>query len=359
MALVREVDQNLYRIWALGAAVLATVMFRWLQQLTNAAVAVVATLPFMLHPGIIFYATLLDGTFLSTLLIFMTYYELWKLSRDPARSILPFTALSISLTLFRTLFQWPALIVFTAALLLLRVPKRSLLIYLTTSLVVLGSYLAKQYVLFGTTSTFGWRGLNMCRSIGSTERYEMGQYHGAIHSVATSPDEEAGLPAVLSRRIKVSGTPNFNHVSFLTLNREMVEYCSARLKEVPLLSLLNGYRVNLGIYFSPSSRYITEHEIVKRLPWRERYDSLFSAPLLPAAIGFALVVTMLCLRRTTLLPHVGLLIPAAYILTISVIGERGENMRLKIFLEPLFYVFIIFAIYRAYGALMPRRAAPR
>jgi hypothetical protein len=123
MALVREVDQNLYRIWALGAAVLATVMFRWLQQLTNAAVAVVATLPFMLHPGIIFYATLLDGTFLSTLLIFMTYYELWKLSRDPARSILPFTALSISLTLFRTLFQWPALIVFTAALLLLRVPK--------------------------------------------------------------------------------------------------------------------------------------------------------------------------------------------------------------------------------------------
>ena len=59
VALVREVDQDLYMVWALGAATLAIVMFRWLKQLTNTSLAFLATLLFMIHPGVIFYATLL------------------------------------------------------------------------------------------------------------------------------------------------------------------------------------------------------------------------------------------------------------------------------------------------------------
>ena len=357
--LVREVDQNLYLLWAFGAAMLAVVMFRWLTQLTSTTLAFIATLLFMIHPGVMFYATLLDGTFLSSILIFGTYYELWKLRRNPTRSILPVTFLFIALALLRTLFQWPAIIVFAAALILMKVPKRSLLTYLAICLVVVGSYITKQYVLFGTTSSFGWRGLNMCRSIGSTDRYELGRYQEAIHSAPITTAEEGSLPAALSRRVKVSGTPNLNHVSFLALNRDMADYCSARLKELPLTALLQGYRVNWDIYFSPSSRYVTENEIVKRLPWREGYDTIFSSPILPAAIGFALVVTTLFLRGTTLLPHLGLLLPAAYILTLSVIGERGENMRLKIFLEPLFYVFVIGAIYKISFALIWRRNSLR
>ena len=359
VALVREVDQDLYMVWALGAATLAIVMFRWLKQLTNTSLAFLATLLFMIHPGVIFYATLLDGTFLSSILIFGTYYELWKLRRDPNRSILPVTCLFLALALLRTLFQWPAVVIFAVALILMKVPKRSILTYLAICLVVLGSYITKQYMLFGTTSSFGWRGLNMCRSIGSSDRYEMGRYHDAIHAVAAPSAAEASGPSALSRRVKVSGTPNFNHVSFVAFNREMADYCSARLTELPLPTLLQGYRVNWDIYFSPSSRYVTENEIVKRLPWRERYDTIFSSPVLPVAIGVALMVTILSLRGNTLLPHLGLLLPAAYSLTLSVIGERGENMRLKIFLEPLFYVFIIGAIYRVYFAFISRRSSPR
>lgn len=358
-ALVREVDRTLYVLWALGAALLSTIMFRWLKQLTSTTVAFVATLLFMLHPGIIFYATLLDGTFLSALCIFLTYYELWKLRKDPHRSILPLTALFIALAFLRTLFQWPAILVFTAALILIKIPRRAVLTYLTISVVVVGSYLVKQYVLFGTTSTFGWRGLNICRSIGSGDRYEMGAYHAAIHSVPVMTEQERNLPAALSRRLKVSGTPNFNHVSFLPLNREMVEYCTDRLRELSVLSSWEAARINWGIYFSPSSRYITPNEIVERLPWRASYDELFSSPILPGALAVALLITLLFAWRDAIGSRLGLMLPGVYILTLSVIGERGENMRLKIFLEPVFYVLIIFALYNVSRSVMKRLPSRR
>ena len=354
-ALVREVDQGLYLLWALGAALLGMVMFRWLKRLTSTTVALVATLLFMLHPGVIFYATLLDGTFLSAICIFLCYYELWKLSKNPHRSILPFTALFITLALLRTLFQWPAVIVFTAALILLKVPRRSVLTYVAICLVCLGSYLLKQYMIFGTTSTFGWRGLNVCRSIGNTDRYDMGSYHAAIHSAPEVTDRERALPAALSRRIKVSGTPNFNHESFIPFNREMVEFCDKRLKERTLRELIEAYRINMGIYFMPSSRYVTNNEIVDRIPWREGYDRLFSSPLLPGAISVALLITIVLIRRESFRSHVGLLLPGLFIFVLCVIGERGENMRLKIFLEPLFYVLIIASLYKALVLITGRR----
>lgn len=344
--LVREVDQNLYLLWALAAAALGTAMFQWLARLTNTTVALVATLLFMIHPGIIFYATLLDGTFLSAVCIFLTYYELWKVSRDPNRSILPLTFLFVALALLRTLFQWPAIIVFTAALIFMKVPRRSILSYLTICGVVLGSYLLKQYVMFGTTSSFGWRGLNMCRSIGSDERYNMGTYHSAIHSLPTATtEEEKNSPAALSRRLKGTGTPNFNHLSFLPLNREMADYCGERVKQLSLPALLDACRINWNIYFSPSSHYVTPNEIVVRLPWRERYDKLFSTPFFPAALGVTLILAIFYIRGESITRYVGFLLPGAYIFAVSVLGERGENMRLKIFLEPLFYLFIIWTLY--------------
>ena len=356
IALVREVDQRLYLLWALAAAAVGTAMFRWLTHLTNTTVALLATLLFMIHPGVIFYATLLDGTFLSAACIFLTYFELWKLSRDPDRSILPLTFLFLALALLRTIFQWPAIIVFTAALILLKVPRRSIVTYLTICGVVLGSYLIKQYVMFGTTSSFGWRGLNMCRSIGSNERYDMGTYHAAIHSLPTTTTEgEKNGPAALSRRIKATGTPNFNHLSFLSLNRDMADYCAKRIRQLSLPAALEAYRLNWQIYFSPSSHYVTPNEIVVRLPWRERYDKLFSTPFLPAALGVALILSILYVRGDSITRHVGLLLPGGYIFAVSVLGERGENMRLKIFLEPLFYLFIIWTLYRTLVAMVGPR----
>jgi hypothetical protein len=256
----------------------------------------------------------------------------------------------------RTIFQWPAIVVFTATLILLKVPRRSIVTYLTICGVVLGSYLIKQYTMFGTTSSFGWRGLNMCRSIGSDERYNLGTYHDAIYSLPMTPtEEEQNAPTSLSRRIKASGTPNFNHISFLHLNREMADYCAGRVRQLSLPALLAAYRLNWQIYFSPSSHYVTPNEIVIRLPWRDMYDKLFSTPFLPAALGVALLLARRNVRCVSIARYVGLILPGAYIFVVSVIGERGENMRLKIFLEPLFYLFIIFTFYKTFVAMVGPR----
>lgn len=148
----------------------------------------------------------------------------------------------------------------------------------------------------------------------------------------------------LSRRIKATGTPNFNHLSVLSLNRDMADYCAERIRQLSLPAELEAYRLNWQIYFSPSSHYVTPNEIVVRLPWRERYDKLFSTPFLPAALGIAFILSILYVRGDSITRHVGLLLPGVYIFAVSVLGERGENMRLKIFLEPLFYLFIIWTL---------------
>lgn len=173
--------------------------------------------------------------------------------------------------------------------------------------------------------------------------------HGHLprgHPLAPDNDHRGGgnAPVALSRRIKATGTPNFNHLSVLSLNRDMADYCAERIRQLSLPAELEAYRLNWQIYFSPSSHYVTPNEIVVRLPWRERYDKLFSTPFLPAALGIAFILSILYVRGDSITRHVGLLLPGVYIFAVSVLGERGENMRLKIFLEPLFYLFIIWTL---------------
>jgi hypothetical protein len=78
---------------------------------------------------------------------------------------------------------------------------------------------------------------------------------------------------------------------------------------------------------------------VDRLPWREAYDQVFSGDLLPWAV---IVAASLAFARTWRRWRVALAValPVVYVFLVSVMAERGENMRFKFFLEPTFYVLV-------------------
>jgi hypothetical protein len=66
---VEHVDRLLYQLWSVCYGILGALVFLWMHELTDAKAAAVTALVVMLHPATLFYATFLDGTFLSALLL--------------------------------------------------------------------------------------------------------------------------------------------------------------------------------------------------------------------------------------------------------------------------------------------------
>ena len=340
-SLVRHVDHAMYVVWALLAGLMAALIFWWLSKTTTVPFAIMAALFVIPHPGAIFYATFLESTFLSATLVLWTYYFLWRLRDDPHRSLVPLTLGVIALFFTRSLFQLPAIGLFAVCLLLFRVRYQRVVVFLLVAGGAAGIYVTKQYYLFGTVTTFGPAGLNLCRAIGVHEdRYSMEYYLKKIETLHATREQRQTLPSVLVRELKLTGSPNLNHIGYLPLNVDFMNHCTERLRAMPLMQLARSYLENGRIYFSPSSRYTTAHTIVDRLPWRNLYDRIVSFPVLPVLLACAALVWAATARRSDLLSGMALALPGAYILLASVVGEKDEDMRLKFLLEPVLIVFI-------------------
>lgn len=338
--LLQKVDRSLNILGAVLYGLLGTLTFLWLSKTTRWVYAFLAALLFMAHPACIFYATFLDTTLLSAVLILWAYYLLWSCRASPQKSIVPLALAVIVLFFTRSLFQWPSLFIFAISLLLLNVHWRKVVVFLLISGVMTGIYIGKQYRQFGITATSSFTGLNLSKSFDLPD-YNYWHYLDNPDNAKTG---EPSLPNVLIRTAKITGKPNFNHVSYLRLNQVLINEYKKHFVRMPLKKLLNIYNGNTKIYFSPSSRY-TQHVIVDRIPWREMYDCIFSAPVLPGLLLLAGLGWMIGARRRDYMAGLAIVLPGAMIFLTSVLFEKGENMRFKFFLEPVLFVFIASQIY--------------
>ena len=324
-------------------------MFWWLGKTTSLMTAAILSLVFTVHPATIYYITLLDATFLSTVMIFWMYYLLWNVYRDQNTSIVPLALAVLLLFFTRSMFQWPTIIVFIASLLLLQIPAKKILLFVVITAGVSGLYITKQYSMFETTSTFSWRGLNICRSIGENDRYSIKNYRkflDTINITETNSSQNSSIPSVLTRKQKLHNATNLNNLHYLPLNDEIVSYCTEKFMTTSISRHIESYLENLQIYFSPSSQY-KSHRIVDQLSWRKFYDRVFSTPILPALLLLSLIFWSSGIRsRQDIIKGFGFILPALFIFAMSTLGEKGENDRLKYFLEPLMFVFIFVQLYR-------------
>lgn len=344
---IRGVDSDLYRAWALAGAALGALVDAWLRRLRVPGVlAALLTLGWLLHPPNLAYVTLLDGTLPSSLVTTWILYELWRLCNATDR---PLGRLSDAVLLgyfTRSVFQWPFVLVMLASLYLLRVSRRRLLAFGLVAGLAVGLYSIKQFVLFGTVSTSTFQGLNLTNSIGANCATQL-----PVHAT------QRVLPAVpvLTERFKLDGSVNFNHVEQLDIDRGLMSCFRHNLAQRTLTSLWRTYAENFEIFNRPSSRY-QENAIVDRLPWRDLLDWLFSGRrlILMTLVAGALSIWQSRRRwRATL----GLLLPALYVFVACVLGERGENMRFKFFLEPSLYVLVATQGYRAASHALARAKA--
>src|SRR5262245_33094643 len=232
-SLLRKVDRSLYVLWAILCGVTGALIFCWLSKTTQVGYSIVGALFFVAHPASILYATWLETTLPSATLILWAYYLLWKIRHNPHRSVAALTVAILALFFTRSLFQWPCILIFAFSLIVFRVPYRRVAIFLLVCGGLTGLYLGKQYYMFGMFSTFGPAGLNLCRAIGASEYYNAKDYwnHMKTLGIQNSPEWEHSFPSVLVRKTKLTGTPNFNHYSYLRLNQELMAYCKERLYE--------------------------------------------------------------------------------------------------------------------------------
>ena len=335
-----QVDLALYLLGSVMLGLITVIVFRWLWQQSGLEAALLGSFLVLIHPASIYFATYLDSTLLSTLLILLAFQMLWQLAADHSASVLPLSAVVAALFFTRSIFQWPAVILFAASLFLLRVPGRQVARFLLITGLCTGAYLAKQQALFGLLSTSSFAGVNLANSIGVG--MSGANYADFLNEAGHQSHVDVSMPAVLTDKTKLNGEPNFNHIDYLYLNNQLLGRYRTELSRMSVGELAREYWENTAIYFKPTSTYSSGHVIVERLPWRWIYDRVFSAPVLPVLLSLAVGIWCLSALSTgSFAKGLGLVLPAVFVLAVSILGDKGENMRFKFFLEPLMIVFLV------------------
>jgi len=339
-ALVVEVDRSLYLLWAAVYAAVGAVVFTWARSLSGRwTVGWVAALAVLLHPAAIYYSTFLEGTILTILGMLTLTWSLWSIPAPGATLTLVLSYLLLFLV--RSVFQWPALVVVTAALLLRRAPRRTILVFLVATGTVTAAFMAKQYLIFGTVSMSSFAGSNCLNGLGDEPITGMSEDRdtplGPLFPVLAAN----GTPEVLTRVHKITRAHNYNNLADLKHERSLLKECMSRVKSQSPQSTLRAWANNMGIFLQPSSRYPSPHAIVDRLPWRRAFDWVFSGPRLLVLVALGLASWARGRTRAELLAGLGLALPALFVSTICVMFEREENMRYKFFVEPILIVFLV------------------
>ncbi len=353
-ALMFRVDAGLYSLWMFVYAATAVLVFSWLRQVKGARSAFASVFIFLLLPGPVFYATFLDSTLLSATLILWFFHTLWRFGRGEAVSS---TLVLVSVILFftRSVFQWPFLVVLAASLWLMAVPlARAVRVLVPIALVML-AFLAKQYVLFGLTTTSSFGPDSFCKGLS--------EYCHGTATVDLPEITDRYHAFVLRRAEKLNGEYNYNQEAFLKRSFAQMEEYKTLLRRLTPTRVLEILRVNLSFYLRPTSRH-SSHVIVDRLPWRGAFEVVLSGWSFVALVLLSIAAWLRACRKQTgearrsaLLHGLGLALPAVYVAAVTIVFESGENMRYRFFLEPTFFVFFWIALSGFFPARPPKAAS--
>jgi hypothetical protein len=332
--LVGAVDHALYVCWGLAYGACIALMYVFLARAAGGTTALVCALLFAVHPATLFYATFLDSTFLSALLVLWLGYELWRMGPLGQGSEIRLVVAVLALFFTRSLVQWPFVPLLALVLWLRGCERRRIARALAVIALVMGLYLIKQYALFGLTITSSFGPDSFCKGLSA---YCQGTTPVVLPHALPAP----AAASVLRRTEKLGGEYNYNQLAFLRRSFSQMQEYRELLRQLSPRVLLNLMAHNLELWLQPSSRH-SPHVLVDALPWRAAFDCVMSGPVLALLLGLASLVWLRTAwgSRAALAGGLGLALPVLYFAATAIVFESGENMRYKFFVEPLLFVFL-------------------
>ncbi len=323
-----KVDECLYVLWIIIYGLIAAILFYWAAAALNLGWASLVVFIWIFHPAPIFYGTLLEPTFLSSILLLLLT---WHLSSLKPKHLIAISVLSALLFYSRPTFQWYFLLIVAAVMFLRKYSRKQLAIYLGLMALLVGPFMVKQYYFFGTTDSTvvgGYHRLGLLWYYPTEE--EIRNYRGEV-TLPHYPED--------ADKYTVNGYQNKDvAIDNLALTKLATDRMKSHTTE-SLRGVLKSFKQNWAAFWLPSIVY-TNHTITDRLPWADYYNKIFGYRKFLALLMLSMIIWVYRTRKDFIF-HVAPSLPIFFFIGISLLANRyhwTEAVRYKFTVEPLLYL---------------------
>jgi len=249
---------------------------------------------------------------------------------------------------------------------------RRLILVSLLSLLLVGSWYVKNYIVFHQFTTSTWMGMNMARNVFHDATVTDSSNIAAIEPFSKISDYQRFLPAGygykyagledrdLLNEWKNDSFINEKHIAYIEVSRRYSAESKKAILAHPMAYLKNVSQSAI-IFFAPATRYPTTEYLSERIAW---YDVLYSFNLSHFAHGkqqrrialtisaipkfiiyfltFFWLIRLKKLHTNLIALFITLII--GYIFIVSSLFEHYENMRFRYEAEPLFLILLAIVI---------------
>jgi hypothetical protein len=366
--------------WVLVGLAFPIVIFACLRRAgAGRILAHAATFAICLNPTLLLYENFLLYTYPEALCVLIAFYALFSAPQN-GRAWAQFGVVGSTLALFRATFHplWALGIAGAAAWAVSDRLRRPQWLALVAPVFVGLLLIGKNGVMFDAWTSSSWYGMNVAKlavtaMLGETPRlveagivsrlFAIGPFQPVSRYPASMINDAVGeaqrnfgeIPALVLEQ-KANGQPNFNHLIYRDVSRQLAAESVAAARARPRL-FDETVSKGLWYYVQPASLYIflsDNHRRVKAL------DDVYRNALYPGGtflvVQIGLLVVLLTsgwvalfesARWATLRPAAGyVFVTVLWVSIASNLAEYGENMRLRFTLDPLMTVWCLVLVIR-------------
>jgi len=381
-------------IFKLISLVNALLLFSILRQtLSHPRLPLLFTLLYLLSPAsIIFENELFYTSFISTLLLISCYFLLDLSKGIRTGNAIGFLLPLVLVALTRSMYHIGLLFILCTVVICYHWNARGARLLVTLSalsLVLVGSWYVKNYMLFRTFSTSSWMGMNLARNVfhdavlTDSSRIETIEPFSniSVYDHFRSPQEEQQYKGLddrdLLQEFKNDSFWNEKHVGYLRVSQAYMKASKQAIRTHPAAYLKNVLQSAI-IFFAPATRYPPSEYQAAKIKY---YDLVYSFNLshfargkqqrrlaltlsaLPKLLFYCFVffnIAQLTLREKKI-PCLTLFttILIGYIFCVGSLFEHYENMRFRYEIEPLFLILAAGVLQRYLRVELPKDSLPK
>jgi hypothetical protein len=362
----------LFKIITLTNVLLLNYLLKQLTQHRN--IVLILTLIYLLSPATLIFECELFYTTLISLLLLTSFCFLIRFQHNRSRmDCLGIFLPLVILCLTRSLYHLFWLMLIMAIILVSYRGKsgfRKLALASFFSVLLVGAWYFKNYLIFGSFSTSTWIGMNLSRNvfhdneIKDSDRLESIPAFSIITAYKkfiSGNDEKkyAGMndPVLLSVT-KNDSFINEHHIDYIEISKKYMAASKSYIKAHPFSYLQNVLQSSI-IFFTPATRYSIIEPNSNKIKY---YDLIYSFNLSHLATGkyqrrialtlsaipqmilyvlvFFFLIRFSLQHRNISLLNLLIVITIAFVFFISSLLEHYENMRFRFEIEPLFLLLL-------------------